>query len=182
MKKLLATVTSVVFMASLSASVSSAQTSCPPEVAQAKSMIEQRQARTQDVNAPRSLAGARAQDVNAPRTQDVNAPRVQEVQAPRSLAGARTQDVSAPRTQDVNAPRSQGVQAPRTQDVNAPRTQDVNAPRTQDVNAPRGQDGNAPRADFSRATSLVREAEAACKAGNSGVASEKARAAMDLIK
>ena len=158
MKKLLATVTSVVFMASLSASVSSAQTSCPPEVAQAKSMIEQRQARTQDVNAPRSLAGA--------RTQDVNAPRVQEVQAPRSLAGARTQDVNAPRTQDVNAPRSQGV----------------NAPRTQDVNAPRGQDGNAPRADFSRATSLVREAEAACKAGNSGLASQKARAAMDLIK
>ena len=101
MKKLLATVTSVVFMASLSASVSSAQTSCPPEVAQAKSMIEQRQARTQDVNAPRSLAGARTQDVNAPRTQDVNAPRVQEVQAPRSLAGARTQDVNAPRTQDV---------------------------------------------------------------------------------
>ena len=74
MKKVLATVTSVVFMASLSASVSSAQTSCPPEVAQAKSMIEQRQARTQDVNAPRSLAGARTQDVNAPRTQDVNAP------------------------------------------------------------------------------------------------------------
>ena len=107
MKKVLATVTSVVFMASLSASVSSAQTSCPPEVAQAKSMIEQRQARTQDVNAPRSLAGARTQDVNAPRTQDVNAPRAegpQEVQAPRSLAGARTQDVNAPRTQDVNAP------------------------------------------------------------------------------
>jgi hypothetical protein len=177
MKKLLATVTSVVFMASLSASVSSAQTSCPPEVAQAKSMIEQRQPRTQDVNAPRSLAGARTQDVNAPRTQDVNAPRSQgpqEVQAPRSLAGARTQDVNAPRTQDVNAPRSQGV--------NAPRTQDVNAPRTQDVNAPRGQDGNAPRADFSRATSLVREAEAACKAGNSSLASQKARAAMDLIK
>jgi hypothetical protein len=82
----------------------------------------------------------------------------------------------------VNAPRTQDVNAPRTQDVNAPRTQDVNAPRTQDVNAPRGQDGNAPRADFSRATSLVREAEAACKAGNSGLASQKAKAAMDLIK
>jgi hypothetical protein len=100
MKKLFATVTSMVFLASLSVTVSSAQTSCPPEVAQAKSMLQQRQqqARTQDVNAPRSLAGARTQEVNAPRTQDVNAPRVQEVQAPRSLAGARTQDVNAPRT------------------------------------------------------------------------------------
>ncbi|HET9234640.1 MAG TPA: hypothetical protein VFP10_10915, partial [Candidatus Eisenbacteria bacterium] len=77
MKKMFATVTSVVFLASLSASVSSAQSSCPAEVAQAKALLEQRQqiSRTQDVNAPRSLAGARTQDVNAPRTQDVNAPR-----------------------------------------------------------------------------------------------------------
>src|SRR5258705_10766899 len=105
MKKLVATVTSVVFMASLSASVSSAQTSCPPEVAKAKSMIEQRQARTQDVNAPRSLAGARTQDINAPRTQDVNAPRAQgpqEVQAPRSRAEPGRQDVNEPRTQAMN--------------------------------------------------------------------------------
>src|SRR4030095_3484106 len=99
MKRLFGTVTSVMFLASLSVSVSSAQTSCPPEVAQAKTLLEQRQqgARTQDVSAPRSLAGARTQDVNAPRTQDVNAPRVQEVQAPRSLDGARTHDVNAPR-------------------------------------------------------------------------------------
>src|ERR1044071_9125819 len=141
MKKVLATMTSAVFLASLSVTVSSAQTSCPPEVAQAKTLLEQRQqvSRTQDVNAPRSLAGARTQDANAPRTQDVNAPRVQEVQAPRQ------QNVNAPRTQDVNAPRTQDVNAPRTQDVNAPRTQDVNAPRQQNVNAPRTQDVNAPR-------------------------------------
>ena len=152
MKKVLATMTSAVFLASLSVTVSSAQTSCPPEVAQAKTLLEQRQqvSRTQDVNAPRSLAGARTQDVNAPRTQDVNAPRVQEVQAPRSLAGARTQDVNAPRTQDVNAPRSS--------------------------------DPSAPRGDISRAASLVREAEAACKAGHSSVASEKAKAAIEIIK
>ena len=63
MKKLFATVTSMAFLASLSVTVSSAQTSCPPEVAQAKSMLQQRQqqARTQDVSAPRSLAGARTQ-------------------------------------------------------------------------------------------------------------------------
>jgi hypothetical protein len=66
--------------------------------------------------------------------------------------------------------------------VNAPRTQDVNAPRTQDVNAPRAQDPTAPRADMTRAASLVREAEAACKAGNNSVASEKAKAAIEIIK
>jgi hypothetical protein len=82
----------------------------------------------------------------------------------------------------VNAPRTQDVNAPRTQDVNAPRTQDVNAPRTQDVNAPRSSDPSAPRGDISRAASLVREAEAACKAGHSSVASEKAKAAIEIIK
>ena len=41
MKKLFATVTSVVFLASLSASVSSAQSSCPAEVAQAKALLAQ---------------------------------------------------------------------------------------------------------------------------------------------
>jgi hypothetical protein len=82
----------------------------------------------------------------------------------------------------VNAPRTQDVNAPRTQNVNAPRTQDVNAPRTQDVNAPRASDPSAPRGDISRAASLVREAEAACKAGNSGMASEKAKAAIDILK
>jgi hypothetical protein len=176
MKKLFATVTSMVFLASLSVTVSSAQTSCPPEVAQAKSMLQQRQqqARTQDVNAPRSLAGARTQDVNAPRTQDVNAPRVQEVQAPRSLAGARTQDVNAPRTQDVNAPRSQGVNAPRTQDVNAPRTQATTGGKVkeQDIDAPR----------VKKAETLVSEAQAACKKGDMAGASSKAKQALATLK
>jgi hypothetical protein len=104
--------------------VAQAQKDCPPEVTQAQTALKNAQAAAkskatakgpQDIQAPRSQAGARTQDVNAPRTQDVNAPR--------------TQDVNAPRTQDVNAPRTQDVYAPRTQDANAPRTQDVDAPR-----------------------------------------------------
>ncbi|HAM55223.1 MAG TPA: hypothetical protein DCQ64_07375, partial [Candidatus Rokubacteria bacterium] len=87
MKKLFATLTSFVFVVSLSATVSAAEPSCPPEVASAKTMLQKKQrlAKSQDVQAPRSLAGAKTQDVQAPRGQDV--------QAPRSLAGARSQDV-----------------------------------------------------------------------------------------
>src|SRR6266849_6334487 len=106
MKKVLASVLSVVTMVSLSATAGMAQTSCPPEVASAKAMLTQT-AKSQDVQAPRSLAGAR---------QDVQAPRSQDIQAPRSLAGAR-QDVQAPRSQDIQSPRSQDVQAPRSQDI-----------------------------------------------------------------
>ena len=89
MKKVLASVLSVVTMVSLSATVGMAQTSCPAEVASAKAMLTQT-AKSQDVQAPRSLAGAR-QDVQAPRSQDIQvAPAVsQDIQAPRSLAGAR---------------------------------------------------------------------------------------------
>ena len=35
---------------------------------------------------------------------------------------------------------------------------------------------------MTRAASLVREAEAACKAGNNGLASEKAKAAIEVVK
>jgi hypothetical protein len=75
------------------------------------------------------------------------------------------------------------VQAPRSQDVQAPRSQNIQAPRSQDVQAPRAQDVQAPRsADFKKASGLVSEAEAACKAGNTSLASDKAKAAMDLLK
>src|SRR5512145_1384366 len=84
MKKLLAAAMSVVFVASLTA-VAAAETACP-EVDKAKQMLTQKTgtAKSQEIQAPRSLAGAR---------QGVQAPRGQDVQAPRSLAGARGQDV-----------------------------------------------------------------------------------------
>ena len=200
MKKVFAVVLSGLTAVSLSATAGSADTSCAVEVSQAKAMLQQKQqvSRT-DVAAPRSLAGARVQE--APRSQQ-EAPRT-EVQAPRSLAGARIQE--APRSQQEaprsvqQAPRSQqeaprsaqeaprsAQEAPRsTQEAprniqQAPRSQQE-APRSQQE-APRGQQLSAPRGDLAKATALVNEADAACKAGNNSLASQKAKAAMDLIK
>src|SRR5499426_4205339 len=225
MKKLFAAVLSVAVATSLSPALTSAQsTSCPAEVGQAKEMLAKKQTasiNSQDVQAPRSLAGARSnQDIQSPRgNQDVQSPRGnQDVQAPRSLAGARqndsiqsprgNQDVQSPRgNQNVQSPRgNQDVQSPRgNQDVQSPRgnqnlqsprgNQDVQSPRSnQDVQSPRGNQNvqsprsstgatastQAPRADISKAASLVKDAEAACKSGNMTVASDKAKAAIEL--
>jgi hypothetical protein len=81
----------------------------------------------------------------------------------------------------VQAPRGQDTQAPRgKQDLQAPRGQDVQAPRGQDTQAPRGQDVQAPRG--TEAAKLIREAEAACKAGNMTEAKAKAEAAIKILK
>src|SRR5258705_8707363 len=114
MKKLFATVLSLAVAMSLSPALTSAQsTSCPAEVAQAKAMLSKKQVasvNSQDVQAPRSLAGARSnENVQSPRgNQDVQSPRGnQDVQAPRGQAGA-------PSHRDEQEPRGhQGVQAPR---------------------------------------------------------------------
>lgn len=121
MKRILSVVVGILLAGGIFPSVVLAQKECPPEVAQAQAALKSAKVTSkskavasgpQDVQAPRSQAGARTQDVNAPRTQDVNAPRTQDVNAPR------TQDVNAPRTQDVNAPRKGTV---REQDIEAPR-------------------------------------------------------------
>ena len=207
MRKLFVAVLSVVVALSLSPAVGTAQTNCPAEVAQAKDMLSKKMASVKpgDVQAPRSLAGARSSDATqAPRgSQEVQAPRgKQEVQAPRSLAGARSSDATqAPRgSQEVQAPRGkQEVQAPRgSQEVQAPRgKQEVQAPRgSQEVQAPRGKQevqaprtaagsattAQAPRGDMTKATSLVKEAEAACKSGNMALATDKAKAALAILK
>src|SRR5579864_643499 len=91
---------------------------------------------------------------------------MKSTQTPRSLAGARSQDVQAPRSQDIQAPRTQDIQAPRSQDIQAPRSQDVQAPRS---------------VELKQAATLVKEADAACKAGNSSLATVKATAAMELL-
>ena len=171
MRKLLATLLTVAVAAAFVPTLSDAASSCPPEVAQAKDLL------TKQTAASRTLAGAR--DIQAPRMQDVQAPKMQDVQAPRSLAGAR--DVQAPRMQDVQAPKMQDVQAPRMQDVQAPKMQDVQAPRMQDVQAPRTLAG-ATQIDASKAAKLVKEAEAACKAGDMKTAKSKAAAAIARLK
>jgi hypothetical protein len=160
MKTLLAAALSIAFIVTFYPAMSPAATSCAA-VESAKSMLKKQTATAHEIQAPRSLAGARSQDVQAPRSQDVQAPRSQDVQAPRS------QDVQAPRSQDVQAPRSQNIQAPRSQDVQAPRSQDVQAARS---------------AELKKAATLVKEADAACNAGNSAMATEKAKAAMELLK
>jgi hypothetical protein len=63
------------------------------------------------------------------------------------------------------------VQAPRGQDVQAPRGQDVQSPRT--AAAPKGS---------TKAASLIKEAEAACKAGDMNSAKAKAEAAIAELK
>src|SRR5438034_648639 len=185
MKKLMAaaTVVSVAFFSAF-VPMADAQSACPPEVTKAKEMLAQKSvAKGQDIQAPRTLAGAR-QEVQAPRGQEVQAPRGQEVQAPRG------QEVQAPRGQEVQAPRTTTQQAPRGQEVQAPRGQEVQAPRGQEVQAPRGQEVQAPRtmagakqpAGMSKASSLVSEAEAACKAGDMKTAKAKAEAAISAMK
>jgi len=193
MRALFSVLLSAFVVVAASVAISPAQSAkCPPEVASAKAILTARggdvqaSASSQDTQAPRSQREmARSQDTNAQRSQDVQAPRNRDVQAPRN------QDVQAPRNQDVQAPRNQDVQATRDQDVQAPRNQDVQAPRNQDVQAPRNQDGQSPRTaadqgirgtDARKAQTLVSEAEAACRAGDPARASEKAMAALDILK
>jgi hypothetical protein len=97
-----------------------------------------------------------------------------------SRAAARSQDPQAPRSNDVQAPRSNDVQAPRSDDVQAPRDQEIQSPRS-GSSAPRG--AQTPRSpEYREAATLVKEAEAACNAGNTTVASEKARAAIARLQ
>jgi hypothetical protein len=70
------------------------------------------------------------------------------------------------------------VQAPRGQDVQAPRGQDVQAPRS--ASKP-GSTGFSP-SSASDASRLIREAEAACKAGDMKTARDKAQAAISILK
>src|SRR3989442_5711631 len=97
MKRLFAAIMSVAVFGAL-APVVDAQSSCPTEVQQAKEMFG-KVAKTPDVQAPRTLAGAR-QEMQAPR-------RKEDVQAPRSHAGGRDQ------AGGQAARGKQGGQAPR---------------------------------------------------------------------
>src|SRR5260370_21763913 len=122
MRKILATLLTVVVAAAFVPTLSDAASSCPPEVAQAKELL------TKQTQASRTLAGAR--DVQAPRMQDVQAPKMQDVQAPRSLAGAS--QLPPPRIPHVQAPNTPHVQTPpaTAHDVQTPPTHDAHPPTT----------------------------------------------------
>ena len=165
MKKLFAAVLSVAVALSLSPAVGTAQSNCPAEVTQAKDMLSKKTAsvKPDDIQAPRSLAGARSNEgVQSPRGN-------QDVQSPRG-----NQDVQSPRgNQDVQSPRgNQTVQSPRG-------NQDIQSPRSGAGCATTAQ---AARGDMTKAASLVKEAEAACKSGNMTVAADKAKAALAILK
>src|SRR5438874_13666211 len=106
MKRLFAAIMSVAVFGAMAPAVD-AQSSCPSEVQQAKEMFA-KVAKTPDVQAPRTLAGAR-QEMQAPRGKE-------DVQAPRGHAGAQGQrgDQGPQEQRDGEAPRGKGeVQAPR---------------------------------------------------------------------
>ena len=184
MKKFLATIMSVAVVAAFTP-MASAQTACPPEVAKAKAMLSQK-----NTQAPRTLAGARGQDPQAPRGQDI--------QAPRSLAGARQQDPQAARGENPQAARGENPQAARGENPQAARGENPQAARGENPQAARGENPQAargqdvqtaragsaakPSGDINKASGLIKEAEAACKAGDVKAAKEKADAAISILK
>jgi hypothetical protein len=103
-----------------------------------------------------------------------------EVALAKAMLTARGGDMMASCSQDVQAPRSQATQAGRSQDVQSPRSQDTQAPRSDDVQSPRSTAGSV--SVTRQAQTLVMEAEAACQAGNTAAASQKARAALEIMK
>jgi hypothetical protein len=122
MRQVVAVVLGLGIIALTTPGVARAADPCPAELAQAKAALKSAQAKSQDIQSPRSQAGARSQDIQAPRQQDIQAPRQQDIQAPRQ------QDIQAPRQQDIQAPRSQ-------QEPPVPRGQDIQAPRVKQAGA-----------------------------------------------
>jgi hypothetical protein len=124
-------------------------------------------------------------------TASVPAPACPDVESAREML---TRTAASQNDRELQASRGQDTQAPRdrSQDVQTPRAgeQEIQAPRNQDIQAPRG--GNAPtasasqvppvRSEVTRAATLVKEADAACQAGRTAEASQKAKAAIVLMK
>src|SRR5216683_7122356 len=88
-----------------------------------------------------------------------------QTSCPAEVASAKAMLTQTAKGQDVQAPRS--LAGARSQDIQSPRSQDIQSPRS---------------AAFKKASTLVSEAEVACKAGKSSVAADKAKAAMELLK
>jgi hypothetical protein len=165
MSTLLRVVVAVAFVGLTFPGMGWAADPCPAELTEAKGALKSAQA-----GSSKATSTAKGPDVQAPRT----------------MAGAKSQDVQAPRGQDVQSPRGQDVQSPRGQNVQSPRGQDVQSPRGQDVQAPRTMTGAKTPAtnpqQVKKASALIREAEAACKKGDMALSSQKAKEALALLK
>ncbi len=184
MRKLFATLT--IFFLFAAPLIAEAAANCPQEVQAAKDMLKLKQTSkangSEQFQAPRTLAGASSRESESPRAKvdrESQAPRVteREAQAPRAKVDRESQ---APRVteREAQAPRAKvdrESQAPRVteREAQAPRTerQDAGAPRTV---------AGAPQ--LANARILIDEAEAACKAGDMTKASEKAQAAIEILK
>jgi hypothetical protein len=102
MKKALVAALSIALINLTVPAVGGASDPCPTDLTEAKSVLKSAQATLkkggqmakgqQDIQAPRSQAGAKSQDIQAPRSQDIQAPRSQ-------------QDLPVPHGQDIQAPR-----------------------------------------------------------------------------
>jgi len=158
MRALVTAVVSVVVPVTVWIAVGSAQsTKCPPEVASAKAILT---ARGGEIQASRP--GRNENNQAAARSLEIQRPRQQDAQAPR----AKEEDVQAPRTS-----KEQDVQAPRAK-------QDAQTPRGQDA----ARDQNVVAGEAKRAETLVKEAEEACKTGDTARASQKAMAALEILR
>lgn len=109
MRKLMAVVLGLAMVLFVVPTAARAAGSCPPELAQAKAALARSKAsvkktpqiaKGQDIQAPRSQAGAKPEELQAARSQELQAPRSQELQAPRGQ-----QEVPVPRSQELQAPR-----------------------------------------------------------------------------
>ena len=202
MKKVFAAIMSMAVMATFTP-IASAQSACPPEVAKAKEMLsgksvsaprslagsrgqDPQAARGQDVQTPRSLAGARGQDPQAARGENAQAARGENAQAARgeNAQAARTEkNPQAARGENAQAARGENAQAARGENAQAARGENAQAARGgQDIQTARAGSGAKPAGDVSKASGLIKEAEAACKAGDVKTAKEKADAAISILK
>jgi len=85
-------------------------------------------------------------------------------------------------SQKTSAQAPKSLAAARGQDVQAARGQDAQTARGQDIQTARAGSGSKPSGDISKASGLIKQAEAACKAGDMKTAKEKAEAAIPSLK
>jgi hypothetical protein len=81
------------------------------------------------------------------------------------------------------AARDKNPQAARGENPQAARGENPQAARGgQDIQTARAGSGSKPAGDVNKASGLIKEAEAACKAGDMKAAKEKAEAAIAVLK
>ena len=120
---------------------------------------------------------ARGENPQAARGENPQAARGKE-----TPQAARGENPQAARGENPQAARGENPQAARGENPQAARGENPQAARGQDVQTARGGSAAKPSGDVNKASGLVKEAEAACKAGDMKTAKEKAEAAINALK